>query len=95
MSIVKFSDLVKPPRHLSTQAFMLRLYPHERIAIRNAANSVPEVQDWLFILEKGKYVDLDRKDLQQGLAAMVAFGLLSAGRVTQILSDPIMDGERY
>jgi hypothetical protein len=95
MSIVKFTDLVKPPRHLSTQAFMLRLTSAERIAIRNAANSVPDVQDWLFILEKGKYVDLDRKDLHTGLNAMVAFGLLSAGRVAQILSDPIMDGERY
>ena len=63
MSIVKFSDLIKPPRHISIQAFMLRLFPQERVLIRTTAQSVPEVQDWLFVLESGKYVDLDRNIL--------------------------------
>lgn len=95
MSIVKFSDLIKPPRHISIQAFMLRLFPQERVLIRTTAQTVPEVQDWLFILESGKYVDLDREDLKKGLATMAAFNLLTPERVVTILSDPIMDNERY
>lgn len=95
MTVLRFSDLIGGNRIITIQAFMLRLTPTERINIRKAAAVYPEIQDWLFIMESGKYADLDRLDLHKGLAAMVAFGLLTAERVTTIVSDPIMDHERY
>lgn len=95
MTVIRFSDLIGSPRIITVQAFMLRLTPTERIGIRSAAQTYPEVQDWLIIMESGKYVDLDRQDLHKGLAAMVSFNLLAAERVTQVLSNPIQDHEFY
>lgn len=95
MTVIRFSDLIGSPRIITVQAFMLRLTPTERIGIRSAAQTYPQVQDWLIIMESGKYVDLDRSELRKGLSDMTSFNLLTAERVNIIMSSPIQDHELY
>lgn len=46
-------------------------------------------------LDNAVFIDLDRPEIQASLQQLVALGLLTAPRVTQIINDPISAVEAY
>lgn len=80
------ADLLEPSRTISALAFMERLTPDERIAIRQAARENVGLEDWLDMLRAAQVVDLDDHRTTSGMNAMVNAGLLTAARRDAILA---------
>jgi len=72
---------------ISHVAFLKRFTQEERVAIRAAAQAVPEIDDYLEMLKAaGADVDLTDPITAQGLQALEAAGLLDEGRAAEILA---------
>lgn len=76
----------EPPviRWMSQADFKRRLTASERIAVRAARSLDPVIDDFLDILDSTTNVNLDDPDLINGLAYMVALGLIAPERPAQI-----------
>ncbi|MBL8774063.1 MAG: hypothetical protein JNK30_21935 [Phenylobacterium sp.] len=74
------------PRTVSRLAFMQRLSPQKRIAIRTAGKSDPVIEDFLDLLGAATLVDLDHADTMQGTAYLVAEGLLTQQEADALLA---------
>jgi hypothetical protein len=84
---------IEPPplRRLSHLAFLMRLSPAERKAVRKS--EIDEVSDTMFLFEKAKYIDFDDPVTQGGLQVLVAFGIFDAARLEEITTPPIQSHE--
>ena len=79
------------PRSITALDFRRRLTPAERSAITLAASRGLEQGDatlqlWIDDLNSALAIPLDSDEVAQGLAGLVALGLLDAGRIADILA---------
>jgi hypothetical protein len=65
--------------------YLRRFTQDERIAIRAAAKSVPQLEDYLALMELAGEVRSDDPDIVTALAMLEAGGLIGTGRADQIL----------
>lgn len=75
-----------PARIWSRVDFLRKFTPAERIAIRTAAKQVPELDDFMFLLEAAAEVHSDNEDVVAGLRLLTQAGLLAVGRAGEILA---------
>ena len=75
-------------RVIAAGDFLRRFTRQERRAIRVAARRAggEDIEDWFDLLRTGSLVDLDGDDVGDGLALLVAAGVLAAPRVVEILA---------
>ena len=66
--------------------YLRRFTQEERIAIRGAAKVVPELEDYLQLLELASEVRSDDPDIAAALAMLEGAGLIGAGRAQEILN---------
>lgn len=78
-------EVVSTRRVWTIAAFKRRLTQQERIAAREAAKSIPQVADYMDILDSSGEVQSDDPDIAPGLMALEALGVLAPGRANQIL----------
>lgn len=79
------ADVVVAPHTVEPLAFLKRFTQAERIAIK--ASSDVQVQDFLLLITAAKdYIDLDDTNVTNGLAYLVALGLLTEARKAEILT---------
>ena len=80
-------------------AFLDRFTDAEAVAIDlaslGATVQAAGLRRYLHKVNSAQHIDLARADLQAGVQALEAAGLLAAGRAEQILTAPITDVERY
>lgn len=97
-----------PKRWISVLAFWQRLMPGERVdidllSIHNAALAIDDpanvraaqLRDLRQQLNSATYIDLDRQDTRDGVAALPVLASLAAERVSVILDAPIQPHEVY
>lgn len=65
--------------------YLRRFSQAERIAIRTAAKAIPELEDYLQLLELATEVRSDDPDIMGALQMLEAGGLIAAGRAQEIL----------
>ena len=76
-----------PPVDELNKIDFLRLFTQaERITIRQAAKVNPEVEDYQDMLNQAVIVRLSDPDIQTGIPALEAAGILAPGRAAQILA---------
>lgn len=76
-----------PPVDELNKIDFLRLFTQaERIAIRAAAKVNPVVEDYQAMLDAASVVRLSDPDIQAGIPALEAAGLIGPGRAAQILA---------
>ena len=75
-----------PPKKYSPIDFFERFTKAERKAIRTAAKSNDDLEDWLDMLKVAGSVDASSQRTIDGMAALVAGGLLTQQRSDEILS---------
>lgn len=87
------SDVVAAPptryggRRLLTKLEFLRLFsPVERVSLRTAAKSSPELEDYMALMELAQDISLDDGDTITGVQMLEAAGLLASGRAAEILN---------
>jgi len=66
--------------------YLRRFTQDERIAIRTAAKTVPQLEDYLALLELASEVRSDDPDIASALTMLEQSGLLAAGRAQEILN---------
>lgn len=76
-------------------AFKQRFTQAERIAIREAAQTVPEVYDFEDLVNSASFIDLARPDTIAAVHYIEAGGLIAEGRAVEILSPPVTEIEQY
>jgi hypothetical protein len=76
------------PRVVTALAFMERLSQAKRIAIRQAARQPggEALDDWLDMLRAAQEVNLDDPRTQEGVHALLAFGLLTEAEAKALLA---------
>ena len=65
--------------------YLRRFTQDERIAIRTAAKQVPQLEDYLALLELATEVRSDDPDIIAALQMLEGAGLIAAGRASEIL----------
>jgi hypothetical protein len=76
-------------------AFKQRFTAAERIAIREAAKTVPEVYDFEDLVNSAAFIDLARPDTIAAVQHVETAGLIAVGRADVILYAHIEDVERW
>lgn len=88
-----------PDLRITRLAFLDRFTDAEAVAIDlaslGATVQAAGLRRYLHKVNSAQHIDLARADLQAGVQALEAAGLLAAGRAEQILTAPITDIERY
>lgn len=88
-----------PALRITRLAFLDRFADAEAVQIDlasiGATVEAAQVRRYLHKVNSATHIDLARADLQAGVQALEAAGLLAAGRAEQILTAPITDIERY
>lgn len=96
---VSFVIKVKPVTEVNTRitrlAFKLRMTMDERKVIRNAAEINDDVYDFMDLLSEATFIDLTDPSTVGSINALTYLGLLETSRATAILTDPIMEHEKY
>ena len=73
-------------RRISQLEFMQLLTSAERKAVRQAAKSNADLEDFLDLLDKASHVNLDSVNTISGLTVLEQSGLLTTGRAQEILN---------
>lgn len=73
-------------RKLTKLQYLRRFTQQERINIRNAAGSSPELYDYLAMLELAEEIDLDDPDTVGAVNMLEMIGLIGAGRADEVLA---------
>lgn len=76
-------------------AFKNRMTADERKAIRRAAATDEDVQDFVDLANSATHIDLSLQQTIDSVNALEQFGLIAEGRAAEILSPPVTDDERY
>jgi len=66
--------------------YLRRFTQEERIAIRTAAKTVPQLEDYMALMELASEVRSDDPDIVSALNMLEAGGLIGAGRAQEILN---------
>jgi hypothetical protein len=90
-------DAVEPvaDMRITKLAFKQRFTQAERIAIREAVQTVPEVYDFEDLVNSASFIDLARPDTIAAVHYIEAGGLIAEGRAVEILSPPVTEIEQY
>jgi hypothetical protein len=76
-------------------AFKQRFTQDERVAIREAAKTIPQVYDFEDLVNSATFVDLMARETVTAVNYIEQSGLIGAGRAAEILSAPVEDIERW
>lgn len=76
-------------------AFKQRFTQDERIAIRAASETIPQVYDFQDLVNSATFIDLSRPDTIAAVNAIEQLGLIEAGRASIILGPPVEEIEQY
>ena len=76
-------------------AFKQRFTQSDRIAIRTASETIPQVYDFQDLVNSATFIDLSRQDTIDAVNAIEQLGLIQAGRASIILGPPVEEIERY
>ena len=82
-------------RRITILAFKQQLTAAERKAIRAAAKTDEDVEDFVDLCDSATFIDLSRPDTVAGVQALEAAGLLAAGRAAQVLEGAVQAAEVY
>lgn len=66
----------------------------EFVAILTAAKTDPAIEAWKYVFDAATQVDLDSQNTKDGMALLVAKGLLTQARADAILTAPVQPEER-
>lgn len=88
------SRLASSPR-ITRLAFMQRFTQAERVAIRQAAKNVPEIEDYLAMVGAATFIDLERADTIESVNALATAGLITQERAIEITTAPVEAAEVY
>lgn len=92
----QFPDISAPPTSKITRlSFRNRFTFAEKVAIETAAETDAVVRVLIKDQSEATYIDLNRVDTQQGTQLLVAKGLITAERASEILSLIVQPGEEY
>jgi plasmid stability protein len=80
---------------ITNLSFENRMTKDERKAIRRAALTDEDVQDFMGLAAKATHIDLSLQQTIDSVNSLEQMGLLGDGRAAQILYSPINDDERY
>ena len=92
-----FTAPVPPPEvRIITKVAMLtrRLKTSEFVGILTAAKTDPAIEAWKYVFDAATTIDLDSQNTRDGMALLVAKGLLTQARADAILTDPVQPEER-
>lgn len=92
-----FAPPAPPPEvRVITKVSMLtrRLKTMEFVGILTAAKTDPAIEAWKYVFDAASQVDLDSQNTRDGMALLVAKGLLSQARADEIINAPVEQGER-
>lgn len=84
----------KENKNISALSFKLRMTAQERIAIRESAKTDGVVFDFMDLMNSASFIDLSRRDTQDGVNYLESKGLLAKGRSLEILNNPVKSGEQ-
>ena len=90
--------ILNPPpqtKRITKLAMRQRFTIPELVAILTASKTDPMVEVLLGNMQVATFIDLSRTDTIQGLGYLVSVGLLTAGRMGEILNNPIQAIEKY
>ena len=76
-------------------AFKNRMTAEERKAIRRAAATDEDVQDFVDLANSATHIDLSLQQTIDSVNALEQFGLIAEGRAAEILSPPVNEDERW
>lgn len=76
-------------------AFKQRFTQQERIDIREASKTIPQVYDFEDLVNSATFIDLSRDDTKIAVNAVEPVIPLTQGRANEILAAPIQEHERY
>lgn len=76
-------------------AFKQRFTQDERIAIRAASETIPQVYDFQDLVNSATFIDLSRPDTIAAVNAIEQLGFIEAGRASIILGPPVEEIEKY
>lgn len=80
---------------ITNLSFENRMTREERKAIRRAAMTDEDVQDFVGLAAKATHIDLSLQQTIDSVNALEQMGLLGQGRADEILYSPVNDDERY
>ena len=83
------------PRRVTRLAFMQRFTQPERLAIRLAAKTVPEIEDYLAMVDAATFIDLERADTIESVNALATASLITQERAAEITTAPVEAAEVY
>lgn len=89
--VLKKPEVVAPlPREVSGISYLRRFTQNERISIRDAAKDVPQLDDYLKLLDatiaQGNGVNLDDPDTIAAVNMLEGAGLIATGRAAEVLA---------
>ena len=76
-------------------AFKQRFTQQERIDIREASKTIPQVYDFEDLVNSATFIDLSRDDTNIAVNAVESVIPLTQGRANEILTAQIQEHERY
>lgn len=76
-------------------AFKNRMTTEERKAIRRAAATDEDVQDFVDLANSATHIDLSLQQTIDSVNALEQFGLIAEGRAAEILSPPVNEDEKW
>lgn len=87
--------VITPSQRITRLAFMQRFTQAERVAIRQAAKTAPEIEDYLAMVDAATFIDLARPDTISSVNALASAELLTPARAVEIISQPVNAAEAY
>ena len=74
------------PRTITKLEYLRRFTPKERIAIRDAAEQIAVLADYLKLMELAQEINLDDPDTVAAVQMLEQSGLIAAGRAAEVLA---------
>ncbi len=90
-----FESPPKQDKRITNLSFENRMTIDERKAIRRAALTNEDVQDFMGLAAKATHIDLALQQTIDSVNALEQIGLIGEGRAHQILYSPVRDDEKY
>lgn len=84
-----------PDMRITKLAFKQRFTQQERIDIREASKTIPQVYDFEDLVNSATFIDLSRDDTKIAVNEIESVIPLTQGRANEILTAPIQEHERY
>lgn len=94
--LIIVTPTVLPEKRIVTKVSFLtnRLTMQEFVGILTAAKTDQAIEAWKYVFDSSTQIDLDSQNTKDGMALLVANGLLTQERADQILTAPVQPEER-